>query len=104
MEVRPRMAKRLVPVFFRESMDMFRLLSGLDVSSLALPAESLKTPDRMEMMPSLLLSLVGLKVAVVWVEERAVQLERVPPETETSDRVKLEAASESLKLIRAVWP
>ena len=98
------MAKRLVPVFFREAMDMFRLLSGLDISSLVLPAESVKTPDRREMMPSLVLSLVGLKVAVVCVEDRAFQLESVPPETETSDRVKLEVASETLKLIRAVWP
>jgi len=98
------MAKRLVPVFFRESMDMFRLLSGLDDSSLALPAESVKTPDRTEMMPSLVLSLVGLKVAVVLVEDKAFQLESTPPETETSAFPKLKLASDNLKLIRAVLP
>ena len=71
---------------------------------MVLPEESEKTPDATEMTPLAVLLVVGVKVAVYRVEERAVQLESVPPETETSDRVKLEEASERVKVRAAVSP
>ena len=54
-------------------------------STLALLAASVKVPLATEITPLVVLSAVGVKVAEYKVAEAEFQLERVPPETLTSD-------------------
>ena len=73
-------------------------------SRLKFPAESQNLFDATEITPSDVLSAVGVKVAVKEVAEAAFQLERLPPETETSDSMKSEQDSESVKVRVAASP
>ena len=69
-----------------------------------LPAESENLDEATDMTPSVVLSEVGVKVAVYTVLETAVQLEREPLETVTSDSMKSVEASESVKVRVDVSP
>ena len=73
-------------------------------SLLVLPAESENLDEATDMTPSVVLSEVGVKVAVYTVLETAVQLEREPPETVTSDSMKSVEASERVKVRVDVSP
>ena len=66
---------------------MSELLAS-EPSAFVLPAELEKAPD-VEITPSVVLLLVGVKVAE-WELPEPEKPERVPPETETSEAVKSE--------------
>ena len=73
-------------------------------SVLAVLAASVKVPLATEITPLTVLLELGVKVALYEVADAAFQLERAPPETETSDWMKLVEAFERVKLMVAVSP
>ena len=81
-----------------------RELLSSSPSVLVLPAESEKASGATEITALVVLLVLGVKVALSTVLERAVQLEREPPETATSDSTKSVEGSESEKVSVAVSP
>ena len=80
------------------------VLLASEPSVLAVLAASVKLPLATEITPLAVLLELGVKVALYEVADAAFQLEREPPDTETSDWMKLVEAFERVKLMVAVSP